>query len=230
MTEVIVYDNFYETPDLIRQNAIDAFKEMIDENLLYDSWHFKDLKGNYNDIPGLIKEDKTILGGTFETTSFFNDYHEKIFEKLLNSKIQYTCKRNGIFILNNCLTNPISVIINKNFKADNIAEEWVGIIFLTPDGPYEGGVSIKNYKKLNINSSKSLQNIEESYRNLILDELHKHKQDETFWETDSQIGNVYNRLILIKKNVFYRSSLNFGVKLNDYRLTHYFSFGVIPNK
>jgi hypothetical protein len=229
MAEVIVLDNFYENPDLVREKAIDAFKEMIDENLLYDSWHFNDFKGDYDDIPGLINEDKTIVGRTFETSSVFNDYHEKIFEKLLHSKIQYTCEKNGIFVLNNCLTNPISVNINNDFKTGTIAEEWVGIIFLTPDAPVEGGISIKTYKRLNINSMKTLNNMEEPFRNLILNQLLTHKRDETYWEIDSQIANVYNRLILMKKNIFYSSSLNFGIRLNDSRLTHYFSFGVIPN-
>lgn len=231
MTEVIVYENFYENPDLIRQTAIDAFKEMIDENLLYDSWQFNNFKENHrDDIPGLlIKEDKTIIGRTFETSSFFNDYHEKKIETLLNSKIQYTCESNGIFILHNCLTNPISVIINKNLKPKDNVEEWVGIIFMTPNAPIEGGVTIKNYKKLNINSLKTLQNIEEPFRNLIIEELYSHRKDTTYWEIDSQFANVYNRLILMKKNTFYSSSLNFGIKLDDARLTQYFSFGVIPN-
>lgn len=229
MTEVIVCDSFYETPDLIRQKAIDAFKETINENILYDEWHFKNFKGSYEDIPGLIKEDKTIIGRSFETSSFFNDYHEKKIEMLLNSKIQYTCESNGIFILNNCMTNPISVIVNTDFKAGNNVEEWVGIIFLTPDAPIEGGITIKNYKKLNINSIKSLQTIEEPFRNLILKELHTHRKDDTYWATDSQIANVYNRLILMKKYIFYSPSVNFGIRLNDSRLIHYFSFGVIPN-
>ena len=71
-------------------------------------------EGYFHDIPGLIKEKKIFIGSKFETSSFFDMYNENIFEKLLNAKIQYTSEKNGIFILDSCLSSPISVVINKN--------------------------------------------------------------------------------------------------------------------
>jgi hypothetical protein len=230
MQDILIYDNFYENPDKIREIALETFKEYIDENLPYDYWHFKDYKGNYNDIPGLINNNNTIIGRTFATDSLFDKFHYDLFENLLNSKIQYTCEKNGVFLLDNCLSNPISVNIEENIKnkKSNI-EEWIGIVFLTKDPPVEGGITIKNYKNLNINSIKSLENIEKKFRISILNELISNKKNNSAWEIDCKIANVYNRLVLFKKDIFYSSSLNFGINLKDSRITQFFSFGVIYN-
>jgi len=229
MKDIIIYDNFYEDPDIIRQTALEAFKKLIIEDIPCNKWHFSKYEGFFHDIPGLIKEKKKFIGSKFETSSFFDMYNENIFEKLLNAKIQYTSEKNGIFILDSCLSSPISVVINKNNVKDNYIEEWIGIIFLTPDAPIEGGLIIQNFKKININSIESLNKLNEPIKNIIFDELEMRKTDKTFWEVDTKIANVYNRLVLLKKNIFWSSSLNFGVNLNDSRLIHFFSFGVTYN-
>jgi hypothetical protein len=227
MKDMILYDNVYENPDEIRDNALKLFKTTINEDTLYYNWHFPNYKGNYSDIPGLINENETIMGRNFEIAySLYNEFHIKLIESLLKCKIQYTNEKNGIFILNNCLSNPVAVNVNNIKQHHNNIEEWVGIIFLTPNAPVEGGLTITNYKKLNIHSIDSLKKIEEPFRTTIINEIEKHKRDDTQWETDTQFANVYNRLILLKKNIFYKSSLNFGITLNDSRMTQFFSFGV----
>ena len=126
MKNIIVYDNFYENPDSIRNIALDAYKKEINENNLYDSWHFLDFINKFDDIPG-IKKNKNIYNISYETNSFYTSIHEKKIEELLNSKIQYTCEKNGIFILDNCLKNT-SININNNIINNNF-EEWIGIVF-----------------------------------------------------------------------------------------------------
>jgi len=226
MENIIICDNFYEDPDSIRNVAINSFKTIIDEKLLYNNWHFFHFKGYYDDMPGLSKKNKSIMGKSFETFSFYSKEYENKLEELLKSKIQYTCKNNGIFILNNCITNPISVIINNHVINNPNIEEWIGIVFLTPNAPVEGGITIHQNKKLKKNSLKSVKTIEKFIQNIILDDLNKCSKDTTFWETDCIIANVYNRLVLFKKDFFYSSSLNFGIKLDDSRLIHFFSFGI----
>jgi hypothetical protein len=127
--------------------------------------------------------------------------------------------------LNSCISNPVSININDIKESVNI-EEWVGIIFLTPDAPLEGGITIYNHKKMNKNSIKSFRKMEKPISDLILVELNNCSKDTTFWEIDTQIANVYNRLILLKKDLFYKSSLNYGINIEDSRLTQFFSFGV----
>lgn len=229
MKNIIICDNFYENPDSIRNLAIDAFKTMIDEKSKYFNWNFIDFKGFYDDMPGLSKKNKTIIGNAFETFSFNSEIYQNKFEELLKSKIQYTCENNGIFILNNCLTNPISVNINNNIINNPNIEEWIGIVFLTQNAPVEGGITIKQNKKLKTNSLKSVKHLEKSIQNIILDDLNNTCKDTTFWETDCIIANVYNRLVLFKKDFFYSSSLNFGINLYDSRLVHFFSFGIYKN-
>jgi hypothetical protein len=226
MKNIIIYDNFYEDPNLIRNIAIDAFKLLINDNLFYHNWNFVDFKGNYDEIPGVVKKNNTIVGKHYETNSLYTIFHERKFEEVLNAKIQYTCEKNGVFKLTNCLTYPISVNINNNIIQNPNIEEWIGIIFLTPTPPSEGGITIKHNKKLKTNSIKSIKNLEKSIQNIILDDLNKYSKDETYWETDTVIANLYNRLVLFKKDYFYSSSINFGVKLNDSKLLHYFSFAI----
>jgi hypothetical protein len=226
MKNIIVCDNFYENPDSIRNIAIESFKKTIDEKLLYYNWNFIEFKGYYDDMPGLSKQNKTIIGKAFETFSFYSKVYQDKIEELLKSKIQYTCENNGIFILNNCLTNPISVNINNNINNNTHIEEWIGIVFLTPKAPFEGGITIKQNKNLKSNSLKSIKNLEKSIQMVILDNLKKECKDTSFWETDCIIANLYNRLVLFKKDYFYSSSMNFGIKLEDSRLVHFFSFGI----
>ena len=226
MKNIIVYDNFYENPDSIRNIALDAYKKEINENNLYDSWHFLDFINKFDDIPG-IKKNKNIYNISYETNSFYTSIHEKKIEELLNSKIQYTCEKNGIFILDNCLKNT-SININNNIINNNF-EEWIGIVFLTPNAPYEGGITIKQNKKLKKNSLESIKNLDESVQKILLNELNNCSKDNTFWETDTVIANLYNRIILLKKDYFYCSSLNFGIRLNESKLIHYFSFGILKN-
>lgn len=225
MKDIIVYDNFYEDPDILRKNIFNSYKIQTNYRVDYDNLHFIDFKGQYDELPGLVKKSNNLFDPTFETTSFYNDFHKKIFEKLLDSKIQYTCEKNGIFILNSCISNPVSININDIKESVNI-EEWVGIIFLTPDAPLEGGITIYNHKKMNKNSIKSFRKMEKPISDLILVELNNCSKDTTFWEIDTQIANVYNRLILLKKDLFYKSSLNYGINIEDSRLTQFFSFGV----
>jgi len=229
MKNIIVCDNFYEDPDSIRIIAIESFKMTIDEKLSYNNWHFIKFKGYYDDMPGLSKQNKTIIGKAFETFSFYSKVYQDKLEELLKSKIQYTCENNGIFILNNCLTNPISVNITNNIVDNPHIEEWIGIVFLTPNAPFEGGITIKQNKKLKTNSLKSIKQLEESLQIIILDNLKKECKDTACWETDCIIANLYNRLVLFKKDYFYSSSMNFGIKLEDSRLVHFFSFGIYKN-
>lgn len=225
MKDIIVYDNFYEDPDIIRKNILNSYKIQTHSIVNSDNLHFIDFKGQYDELPGLVKKGNNLFDHIFETTSFYNDFHEKIFERILDSKIQYTCEKNGVFILNSCISNPVSININDIKESVNI-EEWVGIVFLTPDAPVEGGITIYNHKKINKNSIKSLRKMEKSIRDIILVELNNCSKDTTFWEIDTQIANVYNRLILLKKDLFYKSSLNYGINIEDSRLTQFFSFGV----
>jgi hypothetical protein len=71
-----------------------------------------------------------------------------------------------------------------------------------------------------------LNDLNKIIKDNIIKDLKNDMYDETKWILDSKISNVYNRLILFKKELFYSSSMNFGIDLNESRLIQYFSFGV----
>ena len=81
-------------------------------------------------------------------------------------------------------------------------------------------------KKYKISSIFELDDLNKVIKDNIIKDLKNDMYDETKWILDSKISNVYNRLILFKKELFYSSSMNFGIDLNESRLIQYFSFGV----
>jgi hypothetical protein len=78
MKDIIVYDNFYEDPDILRKNILNSYKIQTNYRVDYDNLHFIDFKGQYDELPGLVKKSNNLFDPTFETTSFYNDFHKKI--------------------------------------------------------------------------------------------------------------------------------------------------------
>jgi len=78
---------------------------------------------------------------------------------------------------------------------------WAGVLYLTPNAPVQSGTRL--YQKL----------------------------DDGDYETDIEIGNVYNRLIAYRGDIMYHRSMlpGFGKTLETSRLTQVFFFDIEPN-
>lgn len=86
---------------------------------------------------------------------------------------------------------------------------WAGVCYLTPDAPLSGGTSLYRHK-----ATGNREKIDSDYESY----------DYTKWDVVDRIGNIYNRLILYRGNLFHASVDYFGSTFEDGRLFQTFFF------
>lgn len=99
---------------------------------------------------------------------------------------------------------------------------WAAVIYLTPDAPLSGGTGLFRHKETGLTMAP--KNPDGSYDMSILSEIYKDSQDMTKWEMTNFIGNVYNRLIMYRGDIFHTSLDYFGRDMYDGRLFQTFFF------
>ena len=88
---------------------------------------------------------------------------------------------------------------------------WAGVCYLTPDAPLSGGTAIYRYKE-----TKEIEYTNTDYG--------FDGYDMTKWELVDKIGNIFNRLILYRGNLFHSSIDYFGSTPDNGRLFQTFFF------
>lgn len=86
---------------------------------------------------------------------------------------------------------------------------WAGVCYLTPNAPLSAGTGLFKHKE----------------RNTMYDMrkyLDGETQDMTKWEMVDRIGNVYNRLVLYRGDIYHTSLDYFGKDIQDGRLFQVF--------
>ncbi len=98
--------------------------------------------------------------------------------------------------------------LDRTWIHSDVTTKWAGVCYLTPDPPVSAGTGIFRYK-----SNKSMEgpNIYPS-------------QDYTKWELVDRIGNLYNRLIIYRGDLYHTSLDYFGQNKEDSRLFQTFFF------
>ena len=86
---------------------------------------------------------------------------------------------------------------------------WAGVLYLTPDAPLTGGTALYRHKETGHTTDQGAAY--ESY-------------DYTKWEIADRVGNVFNRLVLYRGNLFHASVDYFGSNYDDGRLIQTFFF------
>jgi len=82
---------------------------------------------------------------------------------------------------------------------------WAGVCYLTPDAPLSGGTGI--------------------YRHKDPENMHDYDgNDYTRWEMVDRVGNVYNRLVIYRGDLFHASLDYFGHTAEEARLFQVFFF------
>jgi hypothetical protein len=98
---------------------------------------------------------------------------------------------------------------------------WAGVCYLTPDAPLSSGTGIFRHKKTGLKNWIYTEHTEEETKTAA---PHVEGMDYTKWEMVDRIGNVYNRLILYRGDLFHVSLDYFGKDLQDGRLFQTFFF------
>lgn len=136
--------------------------------------------------------------------------------------------------LNDAVKNAISVLVSASGPVTNWYEDvgytgsfqictaqdrtwihadsfntWAGVCYLTPNAPLSGGTSLYRHK-----ATGNREKIDSDYESY----------DYTKWEVVDRIGNIYNRLILYRGNMFHASVDYFGSTYEDGRLFQTFFF------
>jgi hypothetical protein len=155
-------------------------------------------------------EEKYHKGKRTKEVYKFDGLKER-FECILNCKIRnwWNHDVNGCF--QSCIGGEQLV-----YHCD--AQEYAGIIFLTPDAPPQSGTSFyrsRHTKKMKFNLYDENE-FNVVFKNGFL--------DSTEFELVDVVGNVYNRLVLFDAKMIHAASNYFGNNLNNGRLFQIFFF------
>jgi hypothetical protein len=96
---------------------------------------------------------------------------------------------------------------------------WAGIIYLTPDAPFETGTSLVAHKKTKIRTNEDSR-IYECFRDL----GEPYFLDGTHFEEVDVVGNVFNRLVIWDARSIHAARKYFGNNKNNCRLFQVFFF------
>lgn len=94
-------------------------------------------------------------------------------------------------------------------------QQWAGMVYLTPDAPYQAGTSMFAHKETKTRHTSD-PGIESAFDGGFY--------DGTKFELVDSIGNVFNRLVIFNGKCIHSASQYFGRTLEDSRLFHMFFF------
>lgn len=108
----------------------------------------------------------------------------------------------------------ITTALEKSWIHTDSFNTWAGVCYLTPDAPIEGGTGL--FKRKHTNSMSLIKSgaEEEMYGT--------EAQDLTKWDLVDKVGNIFNRLVLYRSNLWHCSLNYFGSNNNDGRLFQVF--------
>ena len=95
------------------------------------------------------------------------------------------------------------------------SQSWAGMVYLTPDAPYECGTSMYAHKTTGIRHGSDPR-IDSAFSGGFY--------DKTKFELVDTIGNVFNRLVIFDSKCIHAASQYFGQTIEDSRLFHMFFF------
>tara|TARA_R110000868_G_scaffold409294_1_gene694524 strand:- start:881 stop:1459 length:579 start_codon:yes stop_codon:yes gene_type:complete len=114
-----------------------------------------------------------------------------------------------------------TLAIDRSWMHVDSTTTWAGIVYLTPDAPVSAGTGIFKFKENDLRTWDYTEHTDEENK---ISPHHTYSQDYTKWEMVDRIGNLYNRLILYRGNLFHTSLDYFGNRLDNGRLFQTFFF------
>jgi len=100
------------------------------------------------------------------------------------------------------------------------SQKWAGMIYLTPNAPYETGTAVYAVKGTDI-FHNSHPEIMQAFKN---NQYGAQNLDKTYFEPVDEIGNVYNRLVIFNAGYLHAAMGYFGYSPETSRLWHMFFF------
>lgn len=191
--ELIVIDNFYSNPIQTR--------EFVLKQTFFVEGNFpgKRTKSFANEqLKDIIQKYIEPFSGKIIDFPIPNKLNGE-YNKIYNGAFQFTTSRDRSWIHVDGYNN------------------WAGIIFLTPDAPFDSGTGFYQFYDSTSNESEMLKNNSKN-------EIDRFSQDMTKWKLVDKIGNVFNRLILFNSKRYHMSMDYFGDSIENGRLFQVFFF------
>ena len=99
--------------------------------------------------------------------------------------------------------------------------DWAGVLYLTPDAPLTAGTGLFKHKESGMRSWRHQDHTEEEQK---LAPHFNHGRDVTKWDMTDRFGNIFNRLVMYRGDLFHVSLDYFGESIEDGRLFQVFFF------
>lgn len=99
---------------------------------------------------------------------------------------------------------------------------WAGVLYLTPDAPANGGTGLFRHKETGYERAPRLA--DGSYDLEKMKKTDMDSRDFSKWDMTAMVGNIYNRLVLYRGDMFHTSMEYFGKDKYDGRLFQTFFF------
>jgi hypothetical protein len=113
----------------------------------------------------------------------------------------------------------ITTAEDRSWIHSDYTTDWAGVLYLTPDAPISGGTGIYKHKPSGRRNWKTSEELPGS-----IDPTGPDVRDMTKWELVDRFGNIYNRLIMYRGDLYHISLDYFGRDLQDGRLFQTFFF------
>jgi hypothetical protein len=155
------------------------------------------------------KSDIRFYKGLRSATTFRPENIKAQFESIMGEQItQWNYAANGVFQL---MTAEDFQVYHCDFQ------KWAAIIYLTPNAPFESGTRFYASRSTGIRESSGNEStMQKTFSGGFY--------DSTKFETVDSIGNIYNRLIIMRASCIHSAGPYFGNSLETGRLTHLFFF------
>ena len=164
-----------------------------------------DVKGNYPgqrtktfwDWPGVKDSIQHIVRNAGGNITWY--------ESEYTSSFQYTTKKDSSWIHPDHTTN------------------WAAVCYLTPDAPASGGTGLFRHKETGMMRPPRLEDgkYDEEF---LKKHIYPDSRDFSKWDMTGMVGNVYNRLVMYRGDLFHSSLDYFGTNRNNGRLFQTFFF------
>jgi hypothetical protein len=99
---------------------------------------------------------------------------------------------------------------------------WAGVLYLTPNAPASGGTGLFRHKETGYERAPRLDS--GGYDLEKMKKTDVDSRDFSKWDMTAMVGNIYNRLVLYRGDMFHTSLDYFGKDKNDGRLFQTFFF------
>jgi len=157
-------------------------------------------------------DDQGYLGMRTRKQFFFEGVKER-FEEIIGRKIIRWEEQsmNGRF-----QTCKAGTPLVYHCDEENGKTLWAGMVYLTPNAPYESGTSFYAHKKTGVRHN--------SHPDIVQCFNQKTFLDGTPYEMVDTVGNVYNRLVIFDGGMIHAPSAYFGWDIPSSRLFHMYFF------